>query len=343
MKFESILALVLLGVVAVASIFYAVSFNGDKALNIYDGPKKEAPELSTIDGYVNTDGKEISLSQYKGDKVVLLDIWTYSCINCQRTLPYINEWYSKYKDQGLEIIGLHTPEFAFERIQSNVEKAVKEFGIQYPVVLDNDYSTWQAYGNQYWPRKYLIDLDGNIIYDHIGEGSYDETEKAIQKALKERADRLGLDIKISSDISDPDMPIPVNQGEVGSPEIYFGSLRNERLANGKAKKSGTFDFKIPETVSLNSLYLDGTWNITDEYAEVSTPGKIVFKYSSKNVYMVASGNNEIEIYKDGKLIKTILVTDEKLYSIIEGTDYSEHTLEIRIKNPSLKAFTFTFG
>ena len=157
-----------------------------------------APDISTPDGFVNTDGKPITIAEFKGKKVVLLDIWTYSCINCQRTIPYLNEWYKKYQDEGLEIIGLHTPEFSFERVQKNVEEAVKNLGIKYPVVLDNDFSTWNALSNQYWPRKYLIDIDGYIVYDHAGEGEYDRTELAIQNALKERNNRL--DIKASMPI-----------------------------------------------------------------------------------------------------------------------------------------------
>ena len=147
---------------------------------------KIAPDLSSVDGYINTDNLPITISQYKGKKVVLLSIWTYSCINCQRTLPYLNSWYTKYEDKGLVIIGLHTPEFAFEKVQKNVEDAVKKYDINYPVVLDNDFSTWNAYENRYWPRKYLIDIDGFIVYDHAGEGDYDVTEKAIQQALLER-------------------------------------------------------------------------------------------------------------------------------------------------------------
>ncbi len=157
---------------------------GEKSL-VY----KKVPELSSIDGYINTEGRPITFASLRG-KVALLDIWTYSCINCQRTIPYVNQWYEKYKGEGFEVVGLHTPEFAFERVQANVEEAVRRFGITYPVVLDNDYSTWKELGNQYWPRKYLIDIDGYIIYDHIGEGAYEETEKAIQNALSEREIRM---------------------------------------------------------------------------------------------------------------------------------------------------------
>ena len=144
-----------------------------------------APDISTPDGFINTDGKPITIGEFKGKKVVLVSFWTFSCINCKRTLPYLNDWHSKYKDQGLEIISIHTPEFSFERVQKNVEDAVIVQNIKYPVVLDNDYSTWKAYGNQYWPRKYLINKDGYIIYDHVGEGAYEETEVEIKKALEE--------------------------------------------------------------------------------------------------------------------------------------------------------------
>jgi cytochrome c biogenesis protein CcdA/thiol-disulfide isomerase/thioredoxin len=160
--------------------------NSDSKIKTIDNTGLQlAPEISTPDGFINTEGKQVTISELKGKKVVLVSFWTYSCINCKRTLPYLNDWYSKYKDQGLEIISIHTPEFAFERVQKNVEDAVVAQNIKYPVVLDNDYSTWSAYGNQYWPRKYLVNKDGYIIYDHAGEGDYEETERQIKKALEE--------------------------------------------------------------------------------------------------------------------------------------------------------------
>ncbi len=153
--------------------------------------KIPAPEIVKPSGFINTDGKPITLGELKGKKVVLVSFWTYSCINCQRTLPYLNTWYEKYKDQGLEIVSIHTPEFAYEHILKNVEDEVfNTYNIKYPVVLDNDYRTWKAFGNRYWPRKYLIDIDGYIVYDHIGEGAYTETETEIQKALKELSERV---------------------------------------------------------------------------------------------------------------------------------------------------------
>ncbi|MDD5165181.1 MAG: cytochrome c biogenesis protein DipZ [Candidatus Pacebacteria bacterium] len=305
---------------------------------------KKVPELSTIDGYINTDGKPITLAELKG-KVVLLDIWTYSCINCQRTLPYVNEWYAKYKDQGLVVVGLHTPEFAFEKLQSNVETAVEKFGIKYPVVLDNDYSTWNALGNQFWPRKYLVDIDGYIVYDHIGEGSYDETEKAIQNALKERAARMGMEDKVSTTTSKPLDVVSVDSSKVKSPETYFGSARNIYLANGISRLAGEQTLSIPATVVPNMLYLGGTWSMTTEYAESKSAGSIIFNYEAKNVYITAGSVQgvEIEIYKDGAFVKKVNVKDETLYPLIQDTDYGKHTLKIVVPKAGLSAFTFTFG
>lgn len=329
-----------------------------KFLSIKEKSKKFilAPEISTPDGFINTNGEPVSLAQYKGKKVVLLDIWTYSCINCQRTIPYLNEWYKKYEDEGLVIIGLHTPEFAFERVQKNVEDAVKKFNIKYPVVLDNDFSTWQALHNQYWPRKYLIDIDGFIVYDHAGEGAYSQTEEEIQKALAERASIMG-DVKVSSGIVVPAGVVPVNSSKVKSYETYFGSSRNEYLTNGEANKSGEQKLEIPSEILLNNLYLSGTWDFTPEYATTQDNGaKIIYKYNAKDLYFVASSEAgaNLKIILDGEVVTagkgedvkddgTVFVKENRLYKIIQGLDYGEHTLEIEIENGTLNAYTFTFG
>lgn len=303
-----------------------------------------AKEITTPDGFINADS--VSLSEFIGKKVVLVDFWTYSCINCQRTTPYLNAWYEKYKDKGFVIIGVHTPEFDFEKEYENVKAAVEKFGIQFPVVLDNDYSTWTAYQNRYWPRKYLIDIDGYIVYDHIGEGGYAETEEKIQELLRERALRLGMDGAIGDDIVSPAHVTSVSMDSVGSPETYFGASRNEYLANGSAGKVGVFDFTLPKDLRENSLYLDGTWNIASEFAKNETAdARIVFPYTAKNVYFVAGAdkNISIEIWKDGAFVGTQVVRDHTLYHLIEDADYGKHTLEIRITQPGLSAFTFTFG
>lgn len=320
---------------------------GENFLSIQEKEKKYvlAPDISTPDGFIHINNIPITIGEFKGKKVVLLDIWTYSCINCQRTIPYLNEWYKKYEDDGLVIIGLHTPEFSFEKIQKNVEKAVKEFGIQYPVVLDNDFSTWNEYKNQYWPRKYLIDIDGYIVYDHAGEGQYKEAEVAIQKALRERANRLNMNVNVSSGIAKPESVVAVEFGKVKSPEVYFGSARNELLANGKRGISGEQVFSLPQATALNKLYLSGTWEITPEHAESKSAGSIVFGYEAKNVYVTAGSPQgiEVEVYKDDVFIKKVFIKNETLYALIQDEDYKKHTLRIVVPDPGLQAFTFTFG
>ena len=313
-------------------------------------------EIVDPSGFINTNDQPIKIGDYVGKKVILLDIMTYSCINCQRTFPYVTSWYAKYKDQGLIVIGIHTPEFAFEKVKSNVETAMKKFGITFPVVMDNDYGTWNAYGNQYWPRKYLIDIDGYVVYDHIGEGDYDKIEGQIQKALKERNDRLGINAPISSGVSDPKNAIVFDESKIASPETYFGAARNMYLGNGVTSKTGVQNLTTPSNISPNTLYLDGAWNFKDEYAETNTGASITYKYSSKNVYFVASGNTSatVKITLDGQPIGTqagddvntdgtAVITGNRLYNLVKGSDYGTHTLKIEVQKGTLDAFTFTFG
>jgi hypothetical protein len=213
------------------------------------------------------------------------------------------------------------------------------------VVLDNDFSTWNAYKNRYWPRKYLIDIDGYIVYDHAGEGQYTETEKEIQKALSELNYRLNKDVEISTEISKPASVTAVDSSKVNSPETYFGSARNSLLANGKNGASGEQALIVPADISPNKLYLGGTWNITPEYAENKSAGSIVFKYEAKNVYITAGSIDgvEVEIYKDDMFVKKVTIKDETLYQLIGDTDYGKRTLRIVIPKEGLQAFTFTFG
>lgn len=303
-----------------------------------------AKEITTPDGFINSD--DITIQELIGKKVILIDFWTYSCINCQRTMPYINAWYDKYEDQGLEIIGIHTPEFAFEQNYNNVLEAVNDLNIDHPVVLDNDYSTWNAYNNRYWPAHYLIDIDGYIVYKHFGEGSYNETEKAIQNALQERATLLNLQQRISTEMTEPQDKIEVDARKINSPEIYFGAFRNNYLANGQPNKIGLQSFKEPANIKLNKLYLVGNWDITNEFAaNQSVDAKIIFRYDARAVNLVAAAETPatIEIYQDGNFLKTINVSDEKLYNLINDQSYGRHLLEIIIKDQGLQAFTFTFG
>ncbi|MEK7188197.1 MAG: thioredoxin-like domain-containing protein [Patescibacteria group bacterium] len=331
------------------------------------GKYERVKEITTPDGFINV-SSGFKLADIVGKKVTLIDFWTYSCINCQRTTPYLNAWYEKYsakggsasggKDQGLEIVGMHTPEFDFEKNYDNVARAVKDEGIKYPVVLDNDYSTWYAYKNRFWPRKYLIDIDGFIIYDHIGEGAYDETEKKIQEALKERSLVLGLGTKIDSGA------VVVKPVEIAamSPETYFGSARNTSLGNGVSGVTGAQSFTEPTTISPNKLYLAGTWNVTPEYAEVSNaPSKIIFQYQAKGVYFVAGSTGgliEVEVLRDGGPLSSsvagkdiifrngksyVQIKENRLYRLIDDESSESHRLEMIIGNSGLQAYTFTFG
>lgn len=339
----------------------AVSSSGEVvappiSMNTEDKAKQypRARELAGIAGYINRDG--ITVNELIGKNVVLVDFWTYSCINCQRTTPYLNAWYEKYRDKGLEIIGVHTPEFEFEKEYENVAKAVRNEKIEYPVVLDNDYATWNTYGNRYWPRKYLIDIDGFIVYDHIGEGAYAETERKIQELLAERAVALGSGEQILAGAAEPQNGVAVDFSEVQSPEIYFGASRNTYLGNGESGKTGVQTFAEPTGIKTNILYLAGNWKFDSEYAEtVSAGAKIIFRYDAKNVYMVASAGEPVtvQVLRDGKLVSRaagadvrngrVRISGEQLYKLVEDSDYGEHTLELIIESPGLKAFTFTFG
>ena len=336
--------------------------------------KKQFPrsaEITGVDGYINTDGKPVTIAEYRGKSVVLVDFWTYSCINCQRTLPYVTAWYEKYKGEGLVVIGVHTPEFAFEHLMENVKEATVRHHINYPVVLDNNYATWTAFGNQFWPRKYLVDIDGYIIYDHIGEGEYDVTERAIQKALKERNDRLGTSVSVSSGVTKPSDVIVA--GAVSSPETYFGANRNEFLGNGKQGQTGEQYFAEPIETKMNMLYLIGQWNIAGEYAETSaTVGsdkvgsdRVNYHYKAGSVYVVAgakagvpNGSVTFEVLRDSKPLDAsnkgadvfikdgksyVTVSGNKLYKIIEDKASAEHFLEFIISDPGLQFFAFTFG
>ena len=309
-----------------------------------DAQYELAKEITSPDGFINTDN--ITINDLVGKKVVLVDFWTYSCINCQRTLPYLNAWYDKYKDQGLEIIGVHTPEFEFEKKYENVRSAVEQYNIKYPVVLDNDYSTWRAYNNQYWPRKYLVDIDGYVVYDHIGEGGYDETEKEIQQLLQERNQVLGLNQDISDDMVSPDNVVDMDVTQTRTPELYFGSARNQYLGNGARGSLGIQSFSLPNTLTRNRLYLAGEWDIQKEFAQnISENATITLPYQAKHVYIVADAQQSVsfDVFQDGALVGTHTVDGAGTYEIISNQEYGKHTLEIRIHGAGLQAFTFTFG
>ena len=214
--------------------------------------------------------------------------------------------------------------------------------------------TWNAYNNRYWPHELLIDIDGYIVHDHIGEGDYDVTEKAIQSALAERNTVLGLTSAVPSGIVNPTDAISMDPRGVQSPETYFGAARNEFFANGDSQVVGTQQLVIPGNIeanpALSSLYLEGSWNFKPEWAEtVSKQAKIIYRYNAKNVYFVAAASSSapagviVDIKRDGVFVKKMTIQQNKLYTLIEGSDYGAHALEIDVEGAGLEAFTFTFG
>jgi len=337
-----------------ASLQTQTSQENSAILNIDKSRFKKAPELKGISGYINTDSEEFR-EQIKG-KVVLYDIWTYSCINCQRTLPYLTAWDEKYSDEGLLIIGIHSPEFEFEKDINNVELAVEKFGINYPVVLDNDKVIWQSFENRYWPRKYIADDEGYIRYDHIGEGAYDETEKVIQDLLQERAARLGLNVASAQSLVD------LEEFKHGSrtPELYFGynfAFGRNQLGNPEGfKPNQDVTYAIPQDLKDNFFYLDGMWkNLEDRMILVSESGTIKLPYFAKQVNIVADGQSELTILLDGKPISQsdvgndvsedgkVNISGATLYNLVNTPEPSKHTLEIQVNKPGFEIYTFTFG
>jgi cytochrome c biogenesis protein CcdA/thiol-disulfide isomerase/thioredoxin len=287
-----------------------------------------APEFAGISKWLNSD--PLTMQSLRG-KVVLVDFWTYTCINCVRTLPYVTKWYDTYKDKGLVVIGVHTPEFAFEKEAGNVSKAIQQHSIHYPVAQDNAYGTWNAFNNQFWPAEYLIDQNGNIVYTHFGEGEYDHTENAIRQLI-------GLDGGVAADNG-------ANLSGIGSPEMYFGTNRLQYLSSTQSPQSG-ISYKLPATLALNTFALEGAWKFDPDKATLTKgPGKIQLKFHSGKVFMVASSDKPITITTivDGKPAKTITVQGSQLYNLFDSKDYTDHLLEIKIPDAGFQAFTFTFG
>jgi cytochrome c biogenesis protein CcdA/thiol-disulfide isomerase/thioredoxin len=287
----------------------------------------KAPDFTGISKWLNTDNP-VSLKDLKG-KVVLVDFWTYTCINCIRTLPHVTNWYDKYKDDGFVVIGVHTPEFEFEKDTKNVTEAIKKFNIHYPVAQDNEYLTWRAYSNRYWPAEYLIDAKGNIRRFHFGEGEYDKTEMAIQKLLEEAGS--GVESSVTA------MPDQTPLQRI-SPETYLGGAR------------GGFN---------PNLKLEGDWNTESEYSESGESSTITYNFTASKVYLVlrpgGSLQNKVKVYLDDKLIDAsiagtdvngslITVDTDRLYNIVDlGGKTENHVLKLEFENAGIKAFAFTFG
>ncbi|MBA3788352.1 MAG: cytochrome c biogenesis protein DipZ [Actinobacteria bacterium] len=291
-----------------------------------------APEFSGLVGWLNS--KPLTLAGLRG-KVVLIDFWTYSCINCLRTLPYITSWHERYRSSGLTIVGVHTPEFAFERVASNVRENAKELGVEYPIALDNEFGTWNAWHNQYWPAKYLIDRKGHVRYYHFGEGDYDESESAIRELLAERG--AGSD----------DLPAPAALADESprglvTPESYLGHQRLARYVGTTIAPDREQRYVLSSALEENELTFGGRWKVEGERAVAGRDARLRLRYRSRDVYLVLTGKGAVDVLVDGKRERRVQVAGDRLYTLVERPEISDHLLELRFA-PGVAGYAFTFG
>lgn len=298
-------------------------------------------------GFVNAE--PFLLADYVGKKVILVDFMTYSCINCQRTFPYLVKWHTAYENEGLLIVGIHTPEFAFEKDIENVRRAMEKAGITFPIVLDNEYGTWAAYENRYWPRKYIVDIHGNIVYDHIGEGKYEETEEVIVKLLNERKQVLGESGVVKMNLVKPKAEEP-DFSAVRTPETYLGADRIQYLVNLPSSSclSGSCAYSFTKGNIFRGYELSGAWKLDKENATLeSGSGAIRIQFSAAKVNLVAGSDSKpvrAKILIDGVFKQEINIGKYELYNLIDmGGEYGSHILEIQFVDPGVRAFAFTFG
>lgn len=320
---------------------------------------KSAPfySLSGATGWINS--KPIKAKELKG-KVVLVDFWAYSCINCLRSLPYIEAWSQKYKDSGLVVIGVHTPEFGFGQKLDNVQRAVRKFGVTFPVALDSDYAIWKAFNNEYWPADYFIDARGKIRFTHFGEGDYAKAEQLIQQLLKERSAQPMPGGTVS--VEGKGIEAPADKSAIQSPETYIGYARAANFASpGGLRQDEEYDYKPPANPALNQWGFAGKWADHRQVAVLKSPGgKIVFRFHARDLHLVLgpAGHGKPVRFKvtiDGKApgqdhgVDTDaqgngVVTDYRLYQLVrqEGP-IEDHIFTIEFEDPGVQAFSFTFG
>lgn len=308
----------------------------------------EAPEFTDTQRWFNTLGdRPLTLPSLRG-RVVLVDFWTYTCINCIRTFPYLKAWDSTYRNKGLTIVGVHTPEFAFEHDAGNVESAIARFGLRYPVAQDNNMGTWNAYGNQYWPADYLIDASGHVRYAAAGEGDYSQTETAIRALLAEAGKSVG------------GMSHPTNvvrPSEVATPETYLGTGRAQGWRSGPQSGVHNYGSSAPVQLGLNEFAYTGTWSIAAQPAAAVSGAGIEVEFEAKNAYLVLSSEGEtprrVKVLLDGKPISkkdagadvhggAVTVTGQRLYSLVSLPRDQQHRLTLRFA-PGVSGYAFTFG
>jgi cytochrome c biogenesis protein CcdA/thiol-disulfide isomerase/thioredoxin len=292
-----------------------------------------APELTAIEEWINS--PPLTIAGLRG-KVVLLDFWTYSCINCLRTLPYIRAWYDEYRADGLVIVGVHTPEFAFEREPDNVRRAVRDHQIKYPVALDNEYGTWQAFQNRYWPAKYFIDRRGRLRYVHFGEGDYDESERVIRELLAE---------DVSGPLVSDEIEDETPSGEQ-TPETYLGYQRLDRFVGSRLAPDEEVEYSIPAFLPLHGVAYGGRWTVEGERIVAGKDARLRLSFHGRNVFLVLGTEGEtetVDVTLDEQPVATVQVTQDDLYTLarIPG-DKRDHVLDLSF-SPGTEAYAFTFG
>src|SRR4051794_40185122 len=285
-----------------------------------------APAIHAGGEWINT--KPFMLQQQRG-KVVLIDFWTYSCINCLRTLPHLEAWYAAYRKQGLVILGVHTPEFAFEHVASNVRAAVKRLGIKYPVVQDNRFKTWDNYANQYWPAEYLIDRSGRVRHTHFGEGEYDKTEALIRQLLGAKG---------------PPARAAADETPTGllTPETYLGYERLANYVGTTVSPNIEAGYKLPDELPQNTLAYGGSWRVGAESIVAGKDASLRLHFHAKNVYIVLGGRGTVRAFVDGKPTTTLKVDAQRLYTVRSSTKTADATLELRFSR-GIEGYSFTFG
>ncbi len=285
-----------------------------------------APPLHAGGAWINS--KPLTLKELRG-KVVLVDFWTYSCINCLRTLPHLKSWYAAYHKKGLVIIGVHTPEFAFEHVTSNVEAAVKRLGIPYPVVQDNNYKTWDNYANEYWPAEYLIDKTGRIRHTSFGEGEYDKTESLIRRLL-------GVDGAHAKTVAN------VTPTGVMTAETYLGYARLSNYLGRNPLPNAYATYAFPKQLPANTVAYDGRWKIGSQAITAGPGARLRLSFEAQDVYIVMGGHGAVRATIDGKPAGTINVDAQRLYTVRSSKTSEDGLLELSFA-PGVQAYSFTFG
>jgi thiol-disulfide isomerase/thioredoxin len=403
-----VIALTVVIVVGVLTFGYLTSFLGTFFIKADANSEekffsKNMPSIQYIDGLRISDNKSqfkiapvfekigesikplnnyppLTMGILKG-KVVLVNFWTYSCINVLRTIPHLIDWNTKYADKGLVIVGVHTPEFEFEKNSEYVKTSLQKYGIKYPVIQDNNYNIWNAYGNNYWPRMYLVDDKGFVRYDRVGEGEYNQTEKVIQSLLAERNSDKG--IKNMDDVNTTTFSYenkshfnstknirnfleqPVDFSKIKTPELYFGNQgSNSAVGNSEGfQPEQTVTYTVPSinsSIIPNTIYLEGKWKNNHDNLELqSDTGRIILNYSAKSVNLVAGGRDQGIVYEDNSLLPNnfkgvdtknnnsqFVIDYPRLYNIVNHQSYYDdgfHSLVIDVKGKGFQAYVFTFG